>query len=512
MSMSPDAPVDERFFGHPRALGTLFFTELWERFSYYGMRAILILFMTASVQSGGLGFDVGTAGAIYGLYTGMVYLACLPGGWLADRLLGARRATIIGGTVIMAGHVCLALPFMATFYLGLVLIVIGTGLLKPNVSTLVGQLYGPEDQRRDAGFSLYYMGINTGAFLAPLVCGALAQGEGFRAALTSLGIAPSLAWHFGFGAAAVGMACGLVTYIRGSVHFGSAGLAPSASPARAQASRIAWRSAVGLLVLFCVSIALVMNGTLAVTATSLGNAFGLALLVITVAFFLWIFLGNDWSAAERRRLWMVLALFVGATAFWSLYEQGGSTLTLFAERNTDTSVLGYNFPASWMQSLNPIYIICGLAPAFAWLWLRLGTREPSSSAKFALGLAFMAAGYGVMIVAGSIAQTGVRVSPMWLAVMYFLHTLGEMCLSPVGLSAMTKLAPARIASLTMGVWFLASSIGSYLGGRVASLYDSLDLAQIFGALTGFAIVAAVVMALLVRPLQRLLHTSSHQTA
>jgi proton-dependent oligopeptide transporter, POT family len=504
MPRSAEASVDDRFFGHPRALGTLFFTELWERFSYYGMRAILILFMTASVQSGGLGFDVGTAGAIYGLYTGMVYLACLPGGWLADRLIGARRATVMGGTIIMAGHLCLALPFMPSFYLGLVLIVIGTGLLKPNVSTLVGQLYEPEDRRRDAGFSLYYMGINTGAFLAPLVCGALAQGEGFRALLTSVGIAPHLAWHFGFGAAAVGMAFGLFTYVRGSAQFGTAGLAPVASPARAQALRMAWRCSLGLLALLAMALSLVVTGVLTVSAANLGNAFGLALLAITIAFFLWIFLGNDWSPAERRRLWMVLALFLGATAFWSLYEQGGSTLTLFAERNTDTSVLGYHFPASWMQSLNPIYIICGLAPAFAWLWLRLGSREPSSTAKFALGLAFMAAGYAVMIVAGNIAQTGVRVSPMWLAVMYFLHTLGEMCLSPVGLSAMTKLAPARIASLTMGVWFLASSIGSYLGGRVASLYDSLGLTQIFSALTGFAVVAAIVMALLAGPLQRLL--------
>ena len=504
MSMSPDAISDTAFFGHPRALGTLFLTELWERFSYYGMRAILILFMTASVQNGGLGFDVGTAGAIYGLYTGMVYLACLPGGWLADHLLGARRATIIGGVIIMAGHVCLAVPLLESFYLGLVLIVIGTGLLKPNVSTLVGQLYVADDHRRDAGFSLYYMGINTGAFLAPLVCGALAQGEGFRAMLAALGIAPTLAWHFGFGAAALGMALGLATYLHGSVRFGDAGLAPPASPARRHAARLARRGGLGLLAMIALVCALVNSGVLTITAAGLGNVFGLVLLAITITFFLWIFWRDDWSAAERRRLWMVLALFLGATAFWSLYEQGGSTLTLFAERNTDTTVLGYHFPASWMQSLNPVYIICGLAPAFAWLWVRLGTREPSSPVKFALGLAFMAAGYGVMIVAGNIAQSGVRVSPMWLAVMYFLHTLGEMCLSPVGLSAMTKLAPARIASLTMGVWFLASSIGSYLGGRVASLYDSLGLAEIFGALTGVAVLAALVMALLAKPLQRLL--------
>ncbi|MCC6708995.1 MAG: peptide MFS transporter [Gammaproteobacteria bacterium] len=502
------AASDTAFFGHPRALGTLFFTELWERFSYYGMRAILILFMTAPLDAGGLGFDVGSAGAIYGLYTGMVYLACLPGGWLADRLLGARHATLAGGVVIMLGHICLALPFIDSFYAGLVCIVIGTGLLKPNVSTLVGHLYGAEDRRRDAGFSIYYMGINSGAFLAPLVCGALAQGEGFRALLARHGIEPALAWHFGFGAAALGMALGLVSYWRGSAHFGDAGLPPPPSMLRVEAARRTWRGATVLLLAAALAAWLVLSGQLTLSAAALANVFGLLLLAITVAFFVWIFSRGDWTAEERRRLWLVLALFLGATAFWSLYEQGGSTLNLFAERNTDTRLFGYDFPASWMQSLNPIYIICGLAPAFAWLWPKLGRHEPSSPAKFAIGLAFMALGYGVMIGAGSIAQSGVKVSPSWLALMYFLHTIGEMCLSPVGLSAMTRLAPARIASLTMGVWFLASSIGSYLGGRVAGLYDSLGLAQIFGALTVFAMLAALVMALLVKPLRRMLIQSA----
>ncbi len=504
MALASTTPLDTRFFGHPRALGTLFFTELWERFSYYGMRAILILFMTAPLEAGGMGFDVGAAGAVYGLYTGMVYLACLPGGWLADHLLGARRATVIGGISIMLGHLCLALPLTSSFYLGLVFIVIGTGLLKPNVSTLVGQLYAADDHRRDAGFSLYYMGINSGAFLAPLMCGALAQGEGFRALLARCGIDPGLAWHFGFGAAAAGMALGLVSYLRGSAHFGDVGLPPTDASARSQAARHAWRGAVVLLVAAVLSTWLVASNQWHVNAAGLGNAFGVLLLAITVAFFMWIFSRGDWNAEERRRLWMVLALFLGATAFWSLSDQAGSTLNLFAERNTDTRLLGYDFPASWMQSLNPIYIICGLAPAFAWLWPRLGKREPSSPAKFAIGLAFMAAGYAVMIVAGSIAESGVKVSPLWLALMFFLHAVGEMCLSPVGLSAMTRLAPARIASLTMGVWFLASSIGSYLGGRVAGLYDSLGLTQIFGALTVFAVVATVVMGLLARPLQAML--------
>ena len=497
--------ADHNFFGHPRGLSTLFFTEVWERFSYYGMRALLILFMTTSVAEGGLGFEVGAAGAVYGLYTGLVYLACLPGGWLADRLLGQRRATLIGGSIIMCGHICLALPRVPSFYLGLGLIVIGTGLLKPNISTLVGQLYAPADRRRDAGFSIYYMGINTGAFLAPLVCGWLAQSAAFRALLTAWGIAPTLAWHFGFGAAAVGMASGLAHYVLGGRHLGAAGLAGSS--AEAQARRSAWWALLRGCLLAALAgaglIALMQFGAIAPTADGLGNAFGLLLLAITVGFFGWIFTRADWSEDERRRLWLVLALFLGATAFWSLYEQGGSTLNLFAERNTDTTVFGYHFPASWMQSLNPVYIICGLAPAFAWLWPRLGAREPSSTAKFTLGLVFMGCGYAVMIAAGVEAERGVRVSPWWLAVMYFLHTIGEMCLSPVGLSAMTRLAPARVASLTMGVWFLASSIGSYLGGRVAGLYDTWGLPQIFGALTLFAVVTALILAALIRPLNRL---------
>jgi len=242
----------------------------------------------------------------------------------------------------------------------------------------------------------------------------------------------------------------------------------------------------------------------ALDAAAIGNAFGVALLIITVGFFGWVFTVADWSAEERRRLVLVLVLFLGATVFWSLYEQGGSTLNLFAERNTDTTVFGFDFPASWMQSLNPIFIICGLAPAFAWLWLRLGSREPSSPAKFAVGLLFMALGYAVMVGAAVNAERGVLVSPLWLAAMYFLHTIGEMCLSPVGLSAMSRLAPARIAGLTMGIWFLSSSIGSYAGGRVASLYETLPLSDIFGVLTAVALVATVIMALLVKPLRRVL--------
>ncbi len=493
------------FFGHPRGLATLFFTEMWERFSFYGMRAILILFMTAPVASGGLGFDVGAAGAVYGLYTAMVYLACLPGGWLADRFIGQRRATFSGGVVIMCGHIALAVPALPAFYLGLVLLVVGTGLLKPNISTMVGQLYADDDRRRDAGYSLYYMGINVGAFMAPLVCGWLAQGAGFRHRLAGAGLDPAMSWHFGFAAAAVGMAAGLAHYALGQRHLGSAGQAPAHGEAGLRDARR--QLAAGVLAVFGFAVllgVLAMAGLVELTAAGLGNAFGVVLLLVTLAFFGWMFTVADWSADERRRLVLIVVLFLGATVFWSLYEQGGSTLNLFAERNTDTSLFGFDFPASWLQALNPIYIICGLAPGFAWLWVRLGPREPSSPAKFAIGLLFMALGWAVMIGAAANAERGVLVSPLWLAVMYLLHAIGEMCLSPVGLSAMSRLAPARIAGLTMGVWFLASSIGSYLGGRVAGLYETLSLVSIFATLTVIALVAMVLMGLLVRPLKRYL--------
>ncbi len=502
------AKVSEgRFFGHPRGLSTLFFTELWERFSYYGMRAILILFMTAPAASGGLGFDVSKAGAIYGLYTAMVYLACLPGGWLADRLIGQRRATLIGGLIIMSGHVSLAIPSTATFYLGLLLLIIGTGFLKPNISTLVGQLYAEDDHRRDAGFSIYYMGINIGAFLAPLICGWLGQSVQFRTVLSNAGIDPKLSWHFGFGAAAIGMAVGLWHFLHGGRFLGEAGKYPidHDDPDAHRRTRRQFLRGLALGFGVCVLLMLLAAiGLITLSAEGIANAFGIVLLLVTIGFFTWMFALAQWTAEERRRLVLVLVLFLGATAFWSLYEQGGSTLNLFAENHTDTTLFGFDFPASWLLSLNPIFIIFGLAPAFAWLWIKLGPREPSSPAKFTLGLLFMGLGYAVMIAAGLEAQRGALVSPLWLATMYFLHTIGEMCLSPVGLSAMTKLAPARIAGLTMGVWFLAASIGSYFGGRVAGLYDTLSLPQIFGALTIFAFLTTALMALLVAPLRRAL--------
>jgi proton-dependent oligopeptide transporter, POT family len=505
----PEPPAlagDTSFFGHPRGLSTLFFTEMWERFSYYGMRALLILFMTAPASAGGLAFDTARAGPIYALYVSSVYLLSVPGGWVADRILGLRRAVFLGGVVIMSGHICLAIPSIATFYLGLVLIAVGTGLLKSNVSVLVGKLYAPDDLRRDAGYSIYYMGINTGAFIAPLITGWLAQSEGFKRILGSAGMNPESSWHWGFGAAAIGMFLGLVQYVAGGKHLSPDGLHPvrptdPAGAARVQRQiRVVAAVTVGVLLAYGV---LAATGTVSVDPEVISRNFGWVLIAVTVGFFAWLFLLAKWTPAERKSLVIITVLFVAAVVFWMAYEQAGSTLNLFAQRSTDNRVLGHEFPASWYQSLPPLFIIT-FAPVFAAVWLRLGRRNPSSPAKFAIALLLLGAGFGLMIGAATIAQSGVRVSPLWLVLSYLLQTLGELCLSPVGLSAVSTLAPVRIAGLVMGVWFLALSVGNYLAGMASSFYEKVPLPRLFLLVTLTALGTAVMLALLVRPIRRML--------
>jgi POT family proton-dependent oligopeptide transporter len=503
---TPAQSDDTAFFGHPRGLSTLFFTELWERFSYYGMRAILILFMTASVASGGLGYDVGKAGAVYGTYVSLVYLLALPGGWFADRIVGLRRAVLYGGIIIMLGHISLAIPGEATFYFGLLLIVVGTGLLKPNVSAMVGTLYKQGDVRRDSGFSIYYMGINLGAFISPLVVGGLAQLPAFRRFLGSVGLAPESSWHFGFAMAAVGMLFGVIWYVRGGKYLGDRGLhpAPAASPEAAIRLRrnttIAIVTAIGLL---AAVVGLGAAGWITITPQGVAKVVGMSLLVIIVGFFGWLFLAGDWTKEERKRLRLILVLFIAASFFWSAFEQAGSSLNLFAENDTRNTVLGIGFPASWFQSLNALFIIA-LAPVFAWLWIRMGKRDPTTPAKFSFGLVLVGIGFLVMMVAASLSASGVKVSPMWLLVTYLLHTIGELTLSPVGLSAMTKLAPQRVVGLMMGVWFMSTAAGNFIAGTVVGLYASFSQAQVFGAVAAFTIVAGVLLALLVKPIKRML--------
>lgn len=484
------APVayDRSFFGHPRGLSTLYFTEMWERFSYYGMRALLILFMTASLDRGGLGFSDSKAGAIYGIYTAMAYLLNLPGGWVADRVLGPRKSVLYGGIVIGIGHFCMAAQTMETFYLGLCLIAVGTGLLKPNVSTMVGSLYSKDDQRRDAGFSIFYMGINVGAFLSPLVCGYIGE---------------KINWHWGFASAGVGMTLGVIQYILGSKYLGDIGLTPPGARAEEDrlANRVRFKLGIGAIAVLIIAVGtLTANGR--VTAEGLADALGYLLAAITVSVFGWLIFGKGWTPEERKRFIVIFVLFLAAALFWSAFEQAGTTLNLFAERDTDRVVMGYEYPASWFQSVNSLFLI-PLAPVIGLLWVKLGDRAPSSAGKFAWGLALAGAGFVVMVPGALLAAGGVKVGASFLWTCYFLHTVGELCLSPVGLSAMTKLAPTQVGGLIMGVWFLASSVGNYIGGRVASIYETFSPATLFTSVGAFCIGLAGVLALLAPTIRRM---------
>jgi POT family proton-dependent oligopeptide transporter len=445
------ATMDDRtFFGHPRGLSTLFFTEMWERFSYYGMRAFLILYMTAPAAAGGLGLPDGDAASIYGTYTGSVWGAAIVGGLVADRFLGQYRSVLLGAIIIALGHFTLAFKALPFFYSGLALIVVGTGLLKPNVSTLVGSLYEAGDSRRDAGFSIFYMGINLGAFMGPLIAGWLAQ---------------RVDWHIGFASAGIGMTFGVTQYILGRRRLQPA-LDRLATKPRVATSATAPPAAH--------------------TANGSGGAGG-------------------FTPAEWKRMGAIFIFFIVAVLFWGAYEQAGSTLNLFADRYTRLEMFGVSFPSSWFQSVQPIFVIL-LAPAFAWLWLRLGPREPSVPAKFAIGVFFMGVAFLVLVPAGALAQGGggVRVSPFWLIAAYAISELGELCLSPVGLSVVTKLSPVRIVGLMMGVWFLSNAGGNKLAGWAASFFGTMPLDRLFGEVAVILLVAAAVMFALVKPIRRLM--------
>jgi POT family proton-dependent oligopeptide transporter len=443
--------------GHPKGLTLLFFAEMWERFSFYGMRAILMVFMVTSADLGGLGLDQSQAAWIYGNYTMACYLLCILGGFLADNFIGARRAVLAGGLVITAGHYTLAVDSLPCFHAGLALVAVGTGLLKPNISTLVGSLYRPDDRRRDAGFSLFYMGINLGAFLSPLVTGWLAQSAAFRGLLEGWGLDPNGCWHWGFGAAALGMTAGMVVYVRGLPTLGRAGEAPDRDEPRP------WGQ-----------LGIIAAGT-ALLLILIGNAERWAWAPWAVALVAVAKLGHLTSLLrpdERPRMGAILVFFASAVAFWALFEQAGSTLALFAEQLTLNEVGGAAFPSSWFQSVNALFVLM-LAPVFAWAWVRLGDREPSVPAKFALGLLFLGLSFALMVPASAATAAG-KVSPLWLLGVYFLQTVGEMCLSPVGLSTMTKLAPRRLGGMVMGVWFLAGAIGNKLAGSLSAGYTGGD--------------------------------------
>ncbi|UNS97384.1 oligopeptide:H+ symporter [Streptomyces tubbatahanensis] len=468
------------FFGHPRGLATLFMTEMWERFSFYGMRALLVLYLTAAASEGGMGMAASTAVALYSVYNATVYLMSMPGGWLGDRVWGPRKTVSISAGVIMVGHALLAVGVNALFFVGLVFIGVGSGLLKANISTMVGHLYkGPEDPRRDGGFTVFYMGINVGGFSAPLLIGWAGE---------------KVSWHLGFGLAAVGMGLGLIQFLYGSRHLAAESSAipnPLTAPERSRAIR----NLVLTVVVLAVFYAAIVFADLFTIDWVLWPVSILGLLLPTYLFTR-MRRDREVTGEEKSKLTAYIWFFVAAAIFWMIFDQAGSTLNLFAEENTSKSLLGITFPTSWFQSINSLWVMI-LAPVLAALWVKLGRRNPSTTTKFSIGLIGIGASFGLMMLAMGAASGGVQVSPMWLIMVYLIQTIAELCLSPVGLSVTTKLAPAKYASQLMGVWFLAVTAGDcvfaivkLIVGDAASGTTGFAVQGIIAALAGVAFLAA----------------------
>ena len=489
---------DATMGGHPRGLATLFFTEMWERFSYYGMRAILVLAMVAAVtgDNPGIGLSDQTATAIYGIYTAAVYLLALPGGWIADRLIGQQKAVWYGGIIIASGHFTMALPTTETFFIGMLLIVVGPGLLKPNISTIVGELYPEGGARRDAGFSIFYMGINIGAFLGQIICGWLGEKVG---------------WHWGFGAAGIFMVFGLIQYRMTGHHLGDAGKFPASSgdpEADAAFKRKGWMAVwAGVAAVIGVTIA-ALTGALVIDAVRFAQGTGLFIVGLAVVFFLGVIIFGGLDTEEKKKVGVIAMFFVAAAVFWSGFEQAGSSLNLFAERYTDRTVFGWQMPASWLQAVNPMFIII-LSPLFGALWIKLAQRnmDPSIPWKFALGLIQLGLGFGVMYLASLFVVQGETVLPTWLILTYLLHTTGELCLSPVGLSAVTKLAPKRYVGQMMGTWFMGAALGNLIGGLIAGHFgeDAVgEMPERFWTIVQTTVGAGILMALFAKPIKKLM--------
>jgi len=488
------------FFGHPRGLATLFLTEMWERFTFYGMRAVLLLFLVAAVSTGGFGLDDKTAAAIYGLYNAGIYLAALPGGWIADRLIGAQRAIMIGGLGITLGNALLATSTTPRgFYLGLVVIVLGIGLLKPNVSAMVADLYPEGGARLDAGFTVFYIGINLGGFLGPLVIPLAQHYFGLRA---------------GFGAGALFMAVGVLQFYFTRRYLGESGLHRAALAAAAGAAGTApgrhWMQLIAGAVLLAAVLAGATSGLIPIDALSLARGSTYVIVGMAVLYFAYFFFVADLTAEERRRGVVLVVLFVGCSLFFSGYEQAGSSLNLFAERYTDRTVgwLHAVIPTGWFQSLNSLFIFI-FAPFFAWIWIALARRNlnPSAPAKFAIGVILMGSGFVVMAAASAIVASGSKVLPYWLVMTYLLHTFGELCLSPVGLSYYTKLAPKRFVGQMMGMWFLAISLGNLVASLIAGDFDANNVAAMPGQylhIVYFSVGLGAALLAISRPVKKLM--------
>jgi POT family proton-dependent oligopeptide transporter len=512
---TPAAPaVGGTFLRQPRGLATLFFTEMWERFTYYGMRSVLILFLVSAASQGGLGFDDQTASSIYGLYICGTYVFAPVGGWIADRLLGPQKAVIGGGLFIIAGNALLVVGNREVFFAGLLVIVLGVGLLKPNISAMVAGLYPEGGSRRDAGFSIFYMGISVGAVLGSFLVPLCAAHYGWRAgfALPAIGMVFGLGYFLvtrGRLIAAVEVPARL-SFASGA---SSTGDVPArslsrvgASPPRARPS--AWFPVIVILVPVIAIAALAMSGTLHLDPNTLAGDASWLLALVAAGYFLYLLIFAGLTAEERKRLYVMMALFAAYAIFYAGFEQGGASMNLFAERYTQRTLSGWSFPAGILQGATALYTIV-FAPVFAALWLALGRRgrDLSPPAKFATGLVLLGLGAVVMVVASRLVVAGYKVSAFWLLGTYLLQECGDLCLSPVGLSSMTKLAPARYVSQVMGVWFLALALGNNLAGQLSRQYDASNLSSLpslFLEIAGLSLAAAAVMYALAPRLEHLM--------
>jgi POT family proton-dependent oligopeptide transporter len=496
--VASSASQSKTVLGQPAGLATLFFTEMWERFTYYGMRAILILFLVGSVSSGGLGIDDRTASCIYGLYIAATYVFSLFGGWIADRLVGAQRAVIGGGVLIVCGNALLALGSVRMFFLGLLVIVLGVGLLKPNISAMVASLYPEGGSRRDAGFTIFYMGISVGALLGSLLIPLCAARFG---------------WRFGFALPVVGMLFGLAQFMLTRRWLGTSGLTPSGlTPSGVRAASRkgmrAWLPVILFILAVLIIVELLFTGQVVIDPVAISAAASWVMALFAAAYFVYLLAFAGLSAEERRRVYVMIALFIGYATFYAGFEQGGASLNLFAERYTNRDIFGWHMPAGVLQGTTALVTIL-FAPAFAALWIALGRRgrDLSPAAKFAAGLALLSAGFLVMFVASRYVLLGQKVLPTWLILTYFLQECGDLCLSPVGLSSMTKLAPPRFVGQVMGVWFLSLALGNNLAGQLSREYDASNLQSLPGLfiqIFWWALAGAAAMLLLTPFLKRMM--------
>ncbi|MEK4345261.1 peptide MFS transporter [Paenibacillus sp. FSL P4-0184] len=471
-----DSVPQTGFFGHPKGLFTLFFTEFWERFSYYGMRAILVYYMYYEVSKGGLGFPEDMALSIMSIYGSLVYMSGIIGGWLADRIFGTSKAVFYGGVLIMFGHILLAIPGNATlFFASMIMIVLGTGLLKPNVSSIVGEIYSEQDNRRDAAFSIFYMGINLGGFISPLIVGAVGMNN----------------FHLGFSIAAVGMFIGLVVYVvTRTKNLGLAGtIVRNPIPAEQKKKLFTWIG-IGLIVLAVLVTVGILTGVL--TFETFIKIVGVLGLLIPTMYFIVMYRSPKTTAVERSRILAYIPLFIASIMFWAIQEQTSTVLASFADKRTQLDFAGIHISPAWFQSLNPLFIIA-LAPAFAWLWLKLGNRQPTIPQKFSLGLLFAGLSFLVILVPAYFGGANSLVNPLWLVLSYFIVVIGELCLSPVGLSATTKLAPAAFTAQMMSMWFLSNAAAQAINAQIVKFYTPDTEMLYFGVIGGVAIVLALIL-------------------